>query len=87
MVGHWTGSMGEGMAIGFDGLKRAKIVGTSMAKLLGAVQGFTMTETNIGFQIPTERLYHINGIPREKFIPTIPTKNIEQTWNKILQIK
>jgi carboxyl-terminal processing protease len=58
-----------------------------MAKLLGAVQGFTMTETNIGFQIPTERLYHINGIPREKFIPTIPTKNIEQTWNKILQIK
>jgi carboxyl-terminal processing protease len=87
MVGHWTGSMGEGMAIGFDGLKRAKIIGTGMAKLLGAVQGFTMPETNIGFQIPTERLYHINGTPREKFIPTIPTKNIDQTWNKILEIK
>jgi len=87
MVGHWTGSMGEGMAIGFDGLKRAKIIGTGMAKLIGAVEGFTMPETNIGFQIPTERLYHINGIPRENFIPTIPTKNIEQTWRKILEIK
>lgn len=87
MVGHWTGSMGEGMAIGFDGLKRAKIIGTGMAKLIGAVQGFTMPETNIGFQIPTERLYHINGTPRENFIPTIPTKNIEQTWRKILEIK
>lgn len=87
MVGHWTGSMGEGMAIGFDGLKRAKIIGTGMAKLLGAVQGFTMPETNIGFQIPTERLYHINGTPRENFIPTIPTKNIEETWKKILEIK
>lgn len=87
MVGHWTGSMGEGMAIGFDGMKRAKIVGTTMAKLLGAVQGFIMNETNIGFQIPTERLYHINGTPRENYIPTIPTKNIEETWKKILELK
>lgn len=31
MVGHWTGSMGEGLAIGFDGMNRAKIVGTKMA--------------------------------------------------------
>jgi C-terminal processing protease CtpA/Prc len=87
IVGHWTGSMGEGIAIGFDGLKRAKIIGTEMAKLLGAINGFTMSETHIGFQIPTERLYHINGTPREKFKPTILTQNIEETLKKMYEIK
>jgi C-terminal processing protease CtpA/Prc len=87
IVGHWTGSMGEGIAIGFDGLKRAKIIGTEMAKLLGAINGFTMSETNIGFQIPTERLYHINGMPREKYKPTILTQDIEETIKKIYEIK
>ncbi|MCA6437616.1 MAG: peptidase [Bacteroidetes bacterium] len=87
IVGHWTGSMGEGIAIGFDGLKRAKIIGTEMAKLLGAINGFTMSETNIGFQIPTERLYHINGTPREKYKPTILTQNIDETLKKMYEIK
>ena len=36
MVGHWTGSMGEGMAIGLDGMKRGLIVGTPMAGLIGS---------------------------------------------------
>jgi len=87
IVGHWTGSMGEGIAIGFDGLKRAKIIGTEMAKLLGSINGFVMTETQIGFQIPTERLYHINGIPREKYKPTILTQNIDETIKKMNEIE
>jgi carboxyl-terminal processing protease len=87
IVGHWTGSMGEGIAIGFDGMKRAKIIGTKMAGLLGAINGFMMSETKIGFQIPTERLYHINGTPREKYLPTILTKNIEETIKKMNEIK
>lgn len=87
LVGHWTGSMGEGLAIGFDGLKRAKIIGTEMAGLLGAINGFTMSETKIGFQIPTERLYHINGLPREKFKPSHLTKNIEETYQSMKEIK
>jgi C-terminal processing protease CtpA/Prc len=86
-VGHWTGSMGEGIAFGFDAQKRAKIIGTEMAKLLGAISGFVMTETQIGFQIPTERLYHINGTPRERYKPTILTKNIDETIKKINEIK
>lgn len=80
LVGHWTGSMGEGIAIGFDGMKRAKIIGTKMAGLLGAVNGFTLKETKIGFQIPTERLYHVNGTARENFLPGILTKNSEETY-------
>jgi carboxyl-terminal processing protease len=56
LVGHWTGSMGEGMAIGFDSFKKPLVVGTKMAGLLGAIEGFNLKETNINFQIPTERL-------------------------------
>lgn len=87
LVGRWTGSMGEGIAIGFDGMKRAKIIGTKMAGLIGAVSNFKLSETKIGFQIPTERLYHINGTPRENFYPEILTQNIEQTTQKAYEIE
>jgi len=66
-VGRWTGSMGEGIAIGFDGMKRATVIGSKMAGLLGAVENFQLSESGIQFQIPVERLYHIDGTPREKF--------------------
>jgi C-terminal processing protease CtpA/Prc len=71
LVDHWTGSVGEGIAIGFDGLKRATIIGTKMAGLNGAVYSFAMPNTGIGFSFPAEKLYHINGTPREKFKPSI----------------
>ncbi|WP_037320344.1 S41 family peptidase [Salegentibacter sp. Hel_I_6] len=87
LVGHWTGSMGEGMAIGFDGMKRAKIIGTQMAGLLGAISNFQLSETKIGFQFPTERLYHINGTPREKFVPGILTEHTEETMQKAREIR
>lgn len=87
LVGHWTGSMGEGMAIGFDAMKRAQVIGTKMAGLLGAISNFQMPETKIGFQFPTERLYHVNGTPREDFIPKILTHNIEETLQKARAIK
>ncbi|GGG53546.1 S41 family peptidase [Epilithonimonas arachidiradicis] len=87
LVGHWTGSMGEGMAIGFDGMKKAKIIGTKMAGLLGAISNFQINETKIGFQFPTERLYHINGTPRENYVPEILTQNIEVTLQKAREIK
>lgn len=87
LVGYFTGSMGEGIAIGFSGMKRAKIIGTKMAGLLGAISGFQLQETKIGYQFPTERLYHINGIPRENFVPEILTKNNEETFAKAKAIK
>jgi carboxyl-terminal processing protease len=87
LVGRWTGSMGEGIAIGFDGMKKAKIIGTKMAGLLGAISNFQMTETKIGFQFSTERLFHINGTPREDFIPGILTGNMEETLKKAKAIK
>lgn len=83
MTGHWTGSMGEGIAIGFDAMGGVSIVGTKMAGLLGAIEGFTLPETNISFQIPTEMLYHVNGTPREDFVPGFLCGNIYETWEKV----
>lgn len=79
--------MGEGIAIGFDGMKRAEIIGTQMAGLLGAISNFQLKETQIGYQIPTERLYHVNGKPREIFLPKKLTQNIVQTLQKAKEIK
>lgn len=86
MAGHWTGSMGEGIAIGFDGMKRAKITGTKMAGLLGAIYTFRAKETNIGYQIPAESMYHINGTPREDYIPNYLTSGEKETYQKALQL-
>lgn len=87
MVSHWTGSMGEGMAIGFDGMKRGTVVGTRMAGLLGANYSYRLPETNIGYSIPGEILYHINGIPREDYIPEYLTKNSIETLLKAMELE
>ena len=71
LVGYWTGSMGEGLAIGFDAMKRAKIAGTLMAGLLGEIYTFEMPETKIPFSFPCVQLQHVNGLPREDFKPWI----------------
>ncbi len=86
MAGYWTGSMGEGMVIGLDAMKRSTTVGTKMAGLLGAIYTFRAKNTNIGYCIPAEEMYHINGIPRENFIPKYLTQNYEQTYQKALML-
>lgn len=71
LVGHWTGSMGEGLAIGFDATGAGKVVGTAMAGLLGATYTIKLPDSGIGINVPAERLYHVNGTPREAFLPPI----------------
>lgn len=71
LVGRWTGSMGEGLAIGFDALGRATVVGTEMAQLNGAIYSYKLPNSGIGFVIPAERLFHVNGRPREAFRPPV----------------
>lgn len=71
LVGHWTGSMGEGLAIGFDGVGAATVVGTPMAHLLGATERFELPHSRIGVNIPTEKLFHVNGTAREEFVPPV----------------
>ena len=70
LVNHWTGSMGEGITIGFDAIKKTSSVGSKMAGLNGAITGFSTSRCKIPYSFPTEQLYHINGTPREFFKPT-----------------
>lgn len=86
LVGYWTGSMGEGIAIGFDGMKRAKVVGTKMAGLLGEIFTFEMPETKIRFSFPCVKLQHINGQPRESFVPNMLVKDTKSALRIALKL-
>ena len=79
LVNHWTGSMGEGIAIGMDGMKRATIVGTEMARLIGATSSIKLPNTGIGVNFPTEKLFHVNGSPRESFVPPVHVNLLKVT--------
>ena len=68
LVGRWTGSMGEGLAIGFDAIG-AEIVGSRMAGLLGAIYDHRLEHSGLVLKIPTERLMAIDYTPREHFVP------------------
>jgi len=82
---HWTGSMGEGIVIGFDGMKRATVIGTPLARLIGATASFEMPNTKINFHIPTERLYHVSGLPREMYVPKIqPDLSKQKTGTDVI---
>jgi C-terminal processing protease CtpA/Prc len=88
LVGYWTGSMGEGMAIGFDGMKKATIMGTKMAGLLGEIYSFETPESKIKFSFPCVQLQHINGQPREDFNPVPMSEGVRRSISqKILPAK
>ncbi len=70
--------MGEGIAIGMDGMKRGTVVGTRMAGLNGAIDSITLPDTGIGVNFPTERLFHINGTLREDFVPPVTVSLLHQ---------
>ncbi len=69
LAGRWTGSMGEGMAVGFDGLRRGRVFGSPMAGLAGGVCGFELPGSGISLRIPTYNLMHISGIDRHHWRP------------------
>jgi C-terminal processing protease CtpA/Prc len=71
LVGRWTASMGEGTAVGLDGMRRATVVGTRMAGLNGGVFNLELPNTGITVNYPGERLNHIDGTPRENFVPPV----------------
>ena len=68
LVGRWTGSMGEGMALGFDALG-VPVVGSAMAGLLGAIYDYPLPNTGLILKLPAERMAHVDGRPREVYRP------------------
>lgn len=67
-VGRWTGSMGEGLAVGMNALG-AEVTGGPMAGLLGAIYDHRLPNSGLVIKLPTERLYAVDGTPREAFRP------------------
>ncbi|MEP1229441.1 MAG: S41 family peptidase, partial [Litorimonas sp.] len=70
LVGRWTGSMGEGMAIGFDGMARGVVKGSRMAGLAGGTEPIKLKETGVSLWLPTYDLHHIDGTPRHSWSPS-----------------
>ncbi len=71
LVGRWTGSMGEGMAIGLDGMKRGLVMGSPMAGLAGGTETFTLPESGFPLHLPTYDLTHVDGTPRYLWRPPL----------------
>jgi len=69
LVGRWTGSMGEGIAIGLNAARGAPVFGTPMAGLLGALDEQRLVHADFVVRVPAERLSHVDGTPRESFRP------------------
>jgi carboxyl-terminal processing protease len=69
LVGPWTGSMGEGIAIGLHAARQAPVTGQPMAGLLGALEEFELPDSRITVRVPGEKLFHVEGAPRERFLP------------------
>jgi carboxyl-terminal processing protease len=67
-VGRWTGSMGEGIAIGFAAFGK-RVEGDRMAGLLGAVYDYRLEKSGQVIKFPSERLSAVDGTPRERFMP------------------
>ncbi|MEL6727379.1 MAG: S41 family peptidase [Pseudomonadota bacterium] len=69
LVGRWTGSMGEGMAIGLDGMGRATVLGTQMSRLAGGTEAIDLPSVGMTAFIPTYDLRHLDGTPRHQWAP------------------
>ncbi len=65
--GYWTGSMGEGLVIGFDGATDAHVIASDMADLLGGMITVNLNRSSAQLSMGRESLFHVDGTPRELF--------------------
>lgn len=75
--GRWTGSMGEGLMIGFDAIG-ATTVGAELADLLGGLSNETIAGSAARIDLGTEQLFTVAGAPREDYRPTIALRRAER---------
>jgi carboxyl-terminal processing protease len=68
--GRWTGSMGEGLMIGFDALGH-QTVGSRMGQLLGALFAEDLPLSGARVEFGGETLFHVDGRAREAFLPRV----------------
>ena len=64
--------MGEGLAIGLHAARGATVLGQPMAQLLGAMGQTVLPHSSIAVRVPVEKLFHVDGTPREAALPCAP---------------
>ncbi len=69
LAGRWTGSMGEGLAIGLDAIEGVRTVGSPLADLLGDLRKHTLRQSCLTVEFAYDRLSHADERPREAFVP------------------
>lgn len=76
--------------LGFEGMERAEIVGSEMERLAGEMNGFSFKNQSFGYRLSTAKLFHINRIPREKYVPTNyikqTTTNKDESLEKAIEL-
>lgn len=75
--GRWTGSMGEGLMIGFDAIG-ATTVGSDLADLLGALSNRTIDGSAARIDLGTEQLFTVAGLPRAAYRPRLYLPHAER---------
>ncbi len=73
----WTGSMGEGLVIGFDAIG-VHTIASDMGDLLGELSNFDLEISGARMDIGTETLFHINGQPREDYVADLPLASADR---------
>lgn len=81
LAGHWTGSMGEGMTIGFDAIGANTVIGAPMADLLGGIKTVQLEHSDTWLELGFERLYHVDGSFREDFVPHVYMNTADRDCN------
>lgn len=75
--GYWTGSMGEGLVIGLDAAADAITICSNMGDLLGGLSNYRLPASEMVLDLGKERLFHVNGTPREDYVCDIPLKSAD----------
>jgi len=75
--GRWTGSMGEGLMMGLEA-NGVRTVGGPLADQLGGGYLRTLTGLNVQFWLANEALFHVDGRPREDFVPQVHIPTAER---------
>lgn len=69
LAGRWTGSVGEAIAIGLDAAADAHSIGTGLGDLLGTLNSMALGATCGTLELAWDRLLHVDGRPREDWLP------------------
>lgn len=84
LVNRWTGSMGEGFAIGLEA-NGAIVIGTEMERLAGGMKTISFKQHNYGFNVSFEKIFNVQGEPRELFIPKDYVNQTQTNKDEILE--